>query len=402
MGLLTVEQINELRRYLEDHGLSYASLQTEMLDHICCDMEMYMEQGLGFEEALDKVKSEIPKTQLKKIQAETMEAINKKIKPTSILMYASFALLVLATLFKLLHLQGAGWVLIFSFGSLALTFITGLLSNPLIREKERGRGALFALAVMILMFLASLCFQLLHLPGTAFLRQVAVLASIILLSSYAIYCYIRPQKVSHHLIMQYIKKEGFGIEKSLIILLVLGTAVKFFWQDDFLFVIFFMLLFSFASVFYFVSSWQYYVNEQAHPIWKWVLLVVSIMAYVLFMLPTIRLIGEPLRIAMVWGTITFVPSVMAIYYFVRSNDTQRVLLGSLSFVISVLGGVNWMAKLNFLSVPESQYLLSFAYNPVVFVGLFIAFIVFFKRPMFRGLLLMTLGMFIFSYQMQGI
>ena len=126
------------------------------------------------------------------------------------------------------------------------------------------------------------------------------------------------------------------------------------------------------------------------------------MAYVLFMLPTIRLIGEPLRIAMVWGTFTFVPSVMAIYYFVRSNDTQRVLLGSLSFVISVLGVVNWMAKLNLPSVPESQYLLSFAYNPMVFVGLFIAFIVFFKRPMFRGLLLMTLGMFIFSYQMPGI
>lgn len=402
MGLLTAGQIGELRRYLEDHGLSYASLQTEMLDHICCDMEMYMEQGLGFEEALDKVKSEIPKTQLKKIQTETMEAINKKIKPTSILMYASFALLVLATLFKLLHLQGAGWVLIFSFGSLALTFVTGLLSNPLIREKERGRGGLFALTVIILMFLASLCFQLLHLPGTAFLRQVAVLASIILLSGYAIYCFVRSQKVAEHLIMAYVKKEGFRIEKSLIILLVLGAGVKLFWQDDFLFVIFFMLLFSFASVFYFVSSWQYFFHKEAHPAWKPTFLVVAIIAYALFMLPTIRLIGAQARILMVWGTFVFVPMVTGMYYFIRSNDNQRILLGLVSFMVSILSAVNLVAKVGLTTAAESQYLLNGVYHPAVFAGLLIAFIVFFKRPVFRALLLMTLGMFIFSYEMPGI
>ncbi|MDN5204146.1 hypothetical protein QQ008_22325 [Fulvivirgaceae bacterium BMA10] len=401
MGLLTSEQRKELRDYLEKHGLTFESLQTEMLDHICCDVEMYMTQGLAFEKALEKVKSEIPKNQLKKIQTETMEVLNKRISLTNILKYISFSLLLAATLFKILHLPGAGQLLLSSFVGLALTLFSGLFTSPLIREKERGRGALLALIVSITVFLTSLCFQLLHLPGTAFLRMTSVILLILILSTYAIYCYLHPDRASNHIIIEYLKKDGFNIEKTLIILFIFGTSLKF-WQNDFLFVVFFMLLFSYGSIFYFVKSWQYYFRKEVKSNEKLLLLFVSIIAYAAFVLPTIRLIEAPARIIMTWGTFSLVSLAIAIYYFFNSEDNQKLILGFFSFLVSVLAMINLIAKAIVVSPTDSQYLLGFAYSPVVFTILLALFVIFFKKPLFRALLLMTLGIFVFSYQLPGI
>ena len=79
MDLLTPDQVRALRDYLENHGLTYESLQTEMLDHICCDVEVNMEKGLEFEKAIEKVISKIPENQLKKYKRRLWKLQTRKL-----------------------------------------------------------------------------------------------------------------------------------------------------------------------------------------------------------------------------------------------------------------------------------------------------------------------------------
>ena len=401
MGILTPAQVSQLRIYLERSGLTFESLQTEMLDHICCDVELYMGQGLEFEEAIEKVKSQLPPNQFKKIQTETMDAINKKTRPTTILIYASFALLAMATLFKLLRFPGAGGMLIASFAGMAMALVSVLVTNPLIKEKRRGRAALVVLIAAIVAFLASLCFQLLQLPGFLLLRISSVTSFILILSGYAIYTYLHPEKAAGHILLQYVKKDGFGVEKSLIFLLVVGTVIKFFKPDP-TFVVFFVLLFIFGGIFYFISSWQYYFDGKASLRGKLALLAVSILAFAMFTLPAINSISYEVRVIIGWVACAMAPLAITIYYFTVSSDRQKLLLALFSLAIFNFSLLNLVIELDLTSTGTSQSLLGFIYNPVFFIFLLGLFIVFFKKPVFRALLIMALGIFVFNYPIQGI
>ncbi|MEQ9288252.1 MAG: hypothetical protein RIG77_15150 [Cyclobacteriaceae bacterium] len=399
---MTQEEIDRVRQLLTGMGLSDPSLQKELIDHVCCDVENYMAQGMGFEEAFEKTKNDIPKNQFRQIQKETMEVLNKKIRLTTVFTYLSFFMLVLATAFKLMRFPGAGHLLMASFVGLAITLLSGLVTHPLIRERGRGRVALFALSVSVILFLTSLCFQLLHLPGMSFLRGFSVISSILILSGYAVYSYLFPVKVERHLIMDYIRKESQGIEKSLIILFVFGTSLKL-WQNDFISVVFFMMLFSFGSLFYFICTWQYYQMKHAESISKPGALVISIIAYAMIMLPSmVNYIDVPLRILLVWGAYTLVAATVAVYYFRHSSENLRVVLGFLSLLVAVLCGANLLMKSVWAGTAVGEFYLGMVYSPFVYVGLFIALILFFKKPAFRALVLMSLAMLVHTYHLPGI
>jgi hypothetical protein len=300
-----------------------------------------------------------------------------------------------------MHWPGAGQILMVSFGGLAITLLLALFTNPLIRQKDNGRVALFALLVLVLIFIASIFFQLLHLPGAFFLRQTSVILSIALLSVYAVFAYINPGKVSEHLIMDYVNKDGLRIEKFLIVFLVLGTSLTL-WQNDFIFMVFFMLLFSFGSVFYFISSWKYYSNAQVQPLMKLLCLVVSILAFAMFMAPTMQIVAQPLRILLIWGAYVMVSIGVSLYYFLSSDDKQKWAIGLCSMLVSILMVINFIAKSGISNQGFSQSLLGLVYNPLVFAGLIAMFILFFRRPVIRALLIMTLAVLFVSHQLPGI
>jgi hypothetical protein len=402
MGLLTPDQVRTLRDYLEKHGLTYELLQSEMLDHICCDVEINMEKGLEFEEAIEKVTSEIPKNQFKKIQIETMEVLNNKIKPATRLTYISFGMLLLATLFKLMHWPGAGQLLIASFVILSFTLIVGSLSNPLIKKKDRGRGVLVVLVLAILAYMMSLCFQLLHLPGVSFWRSFSVSSSIIILSGYAIRHYVQPEVVSKHIILDYVKKDAWNIEKVLMALFVFGLSLKL-WQNDFVSIVYFMMFFAFGSVFYSIKCWPYFSEKVEKHSFRMSLLVISIIAYSLFMLPTLlHVIDVPTRILMIWSSSILVSLTIAIYYIFHSDDVHNYLLGFFSFLLAVVSTLNLTGKYFLQGTDLGQSLISISYHPFVMVGMAIILAFYFKRPLARGLFLMTLALYIHTYQMAGI
>jgi hypothetical protein len=402
MDLLTPDQVRALRDYLENHGLTYESLQTEMLDHICCDVEVNMEKGLEFEKAIEKVISKIPENQFKKIQTETLEATNKKIKPPTRLTYFSFGTLLLATLFKLMHWPGAGQLLIASFAILSFTLIVGSLSNPLIKEKDRGRGVLVVLVLAILAYMMSLCFQLLHLPRVSFWRFFSVSSSILILSGYAIRHYVQPEVVSKHIILDYVKKDAWNIEKVLMELFVFGLSLKL-WQNYFVSIVYFMMFFAFGSVFYSIKCWPYFSEKVEKSSFRITLLVISIIAYSLFMLPTLlHVIDVPTRILMIWSSSILVSLTIAVYYAFHSDDMHNYMLGFFSFLLAVLSALNLTGKYFLEGTTLGNSLVSIAYNPFVMLTMAGVLAFYFKRPVARGLFLMTLALYIHTYQMAGI
>ncbi|MFT7034650.1 MAG: hypothetical protein ACJA2S_003167 [Cyclobacteriaceae bacterium] len=360
MGLLTPDQVRELRDYLERHGLTYELLQTEMLDHICCDVEINMEKGLGFEEAIKKVTSEIPKNQFKKIQTETMEVANKTIKTSTRLTYVSFSALILATLFKLMHWPGAAQLLITSFVILALTLVVGSFNNPMIRKKNSGTGVLVVLVIAVMAYLASLCFQLLHIRGDDLLRSFSVSSYIITLSGYAIRHYLYPEVVSRHIILDYVKKEAWNIEKALLVLFVFGVSLKL-WQNDFVSIVYFMMFFAFGAGFYSIKCWPFFSEKVEKPGFRIALLAISIVAYSLFMLPTLlHVIDVPTRILMIWSSSILVSLTIAVYYVFHSDDIHNYLLGFFSFLLAVVSTLNLTGKYFLQSTDLGASLISTA------------------------------------------
>jgi hypothetical protein len=180
MGNLSASQLNNIRDFLTKNGMTYDQLQDEMVDHISCDIEHYMEEGDSFETSWKKVREEIPPVQLQTLQLQTMETISRKPSLSTLFAYLSFFLLFGASAFKILHLPWAGELLISSFASIAIALISGSIVGMYTYKAKTGAWLLITIVLSILVFLSSLTFQILHLPGATEIRTTSVLALCIL------------------------------------------------------------------------------------------------------------------------------------------------------------------------------------------------------------------------------
>ena len=125
---LTEKEIDKISSDIEQQGLTYTQLKNEILDHICCNIEAEMEQGMTFNEAYRKVKGEMGKKRIRQIQDETLFLISKKYRRMKRLMYvlgvAVPIMIIIASIFKVMHWPGAGLLI-----SLGL-FVTGAVFLP--------------------------------------------------------------------------------------------------------------------------------------------------------------------------------------------------------------------------------------------------------------------------------
>ena len=100
---------------LVSRGLTYDRLIDDVLDHVCCMVEEYMNQGTDFESSYDRVLKTIGEKRLPEIQHQTLLNLNKKfqrMKNFTYLFGMSSALITLiGALFKKMHWPGAGILL---------------------------------------------------------------------------------------------------------------------------------------------------------------------------------------------------------------------------------------------------------------------------------------------------
>jgi hypothetical protein len=183
MNELSEKEIDLISRNIDQQGLTFIQLKNEILDHICCQIEVEMDQGLLFNHAYRKVMEEMGKKRIREIQHETLSLISKKYRRMKRIMFAlgvAAPILILAgAAFKVNHWPGAGIIL-----TLALLMI-GLFFLPIfvmvrIRDTRRQNQPvplglyLSGLIPGIITMLGTL-FKVQHWPGASIMLTVGLI-----------------------------------------------------------------------------------------------------------------------------------------------------------------------------------------------------------------------------------
>ncbi|HMJ71161.1 MAG TPA: hypothetical protein VK508_19810 [Cyclobacteriaceae bacterium] len=219
MAGLNDKQRAELRDYLARQGLTFRPLLDEMTDHIACDIEERINAGMTYDEALKQAVSELPRDHFKSIQQETMETINRRFNLSKLFTYVGLASLLLGTIFKTLHLQGASGLVLISFFALAGALIASSVSGIYLNRQKKGAINILGVVGGTILFIAGYGFKIFHLPGADELIVAATVVSLAFMAVNTIYVY--KNVLGDNNLFSYLHaKHTPGIERFLLILLV--------------------------------------------------------------------------------------------------------------------------------------------------------------------------------------
>lgn len=112
MKKLNYKQIEIICTYVLQANLDDEALQNELIDHICCEVEVHLEGGKDFESALQLVLEEANLAQLQKIHQESVKLIQqgKEIERAIKIAQRGALLCGLGSMMILLKVPGEGWV----------------------------------------------------------------------------------------------------------------------------------------------------------------------------------------------------------------------------------------------------------------------------------------------------
>jgi hypothetical protein len=186
MAGLTQKEIRHLSREIEKQGLTYTELQQELLDHLCCDVEAEMEEGLEFVKALEKVKKSMGEDRIREIQEETLLLIYQKYRVMKKLMYIlgiiAPSLLIMGTLFKTQHWFGAGVLIVLSLFLLGAIYLPVFISVRIRDNRKAGKPANLAMHLigMIagIIFIAGAMFKIQHWPGASVMILLSAVVTV--------------------------------------------------------------------------------------------------------------------------------------------------------------------------------------------------------------------------------
>lgn len=186
MPELNLYHIDQITKDIRMQEIGFSHLFHDLVDHICCDVEYEMQQGMSFEEAYRRVKTKIGFRGLKKIQEETLYAVDTKYRNMKNLMkisgVAGTVMLGFAVIFKIQHLPGAGILL--SLGALVLAFLF-LPSALVVLWKETKSGKKLVLFISAFLagasFIFGMLFKIQHWPGASTVISVGIFTGVFLL-----------------------------------------------------------------------------------------------------------------------------------------------------------------------------------------------------------------------------
>lgn len=179
---VTAEQVAIIRKQVEQSGIINESLRDDVLDHLCCVVEIKLSKGSNFDQALKEASHELAPEGLIEIQRETVFLLN----PTKIILMKKIMYLIglitsigmtLGLTFKILHMPGADELFNFGFFGFTLVFL------PLItidRYKQNLHKALSERLRLILGFLSavligfSVLFKIFHRPNADVMLLIGI------------------------------------------------------------------------------------------------------------------------------------------------------------------------------------------------------------------------------------
>lgn len=170
---VTSDQVAIIKRQVERSGIVNEMLRDDVLDHLCCAVEIKLSKGKSFDAALQEALYELAPEGLIEIQTETVFLLNStKIirmkKVTYSIGLLSVMSFVLGWMFGMLHWLGARELSICGFLGFIFLYVPLLAFDRyktnirwLLSDKLKFiLGSISGLAMAI-----AIAFKLLHLPG---------------------------------------------------------------------------------------------------------------------------------------------------------------------------------------------------------------------------------------------
>ena len=184
MPELSIENIERIAREVKKQEIIFSHLAEELIDHICCDVEFEMQDGLTFYEAYRKVKQKMNPRRLKEIQEETLYAIDTKYRYMKNTMKISgvtgTVLSGFAALFKIQHWPGAGAMMTLGAAILAFVFLPSALGVLWKETHNKSRLLLFISAFFSgMFFILGILFKVQHWSGAGTLLTLATATGIL-------------------------------------------------------------------------------------------------------------------------------------------------------------------------------------------------------------------------------
>lgn len=170
---LSLEQVALVKEYVRQSGIRNPDLQNDVVDHLCCAIEIKMAGGAELQTALDEAAAELAPEGLIRIQDETVFLLNStkiiRMKKVTYTIGALSAMsFVLGWCFGMMHWLGARELSIFGLLGFVLLYVPLLIID---RFKTKIRWVLseklkFILgAISGLLLTGAVFFKILHLPG---------------------------------------------------------------------------------------------------------------------------------------------------------------------------------------------------------------------------------------------
>ncbi len=170
---LTDDQISLIEDRLEKEGVKHESLFEDLLDHLCCVVEIKLKRGLNFQEALASAIDELAPNGLDDLEKRTRFLLNsKRIIIMKKLMYLvgfiGAATFSVGTLFKIMHWPGANMASLIGLILLLLIFIPLWALDRYKYEISRALSArlkFFSGIASSVIIGMSIIFKIFHLQG---------------------------------------------------------------------------------------------------------------------------------------------------------------------------------------------------------------------------------------------
>ncbi|MCK5135353.1 MAG: hypothetical protein KAR19_06150 [Bacteroidales bacterium] len=186
MAELTDRELEILSKEIDKQGLTYTQLQKELLDHLCCDIEVKMDEGIEFLIALEEVRKQLENDRIQKIQEETLLLINQKYRMMKKFMYIlgtiAPSLLIVGAVCKLQHWPGAGVLITLGTFLLAAVYLPVFAMVSIRDTRKKGKRVnkpLYIAGVATgFIFLTGVLFKVMHWPGAGIALTFSVLLTV--------------------------------------------------------------------------------------------------------------------------------------------------------------------------------------------------------------------------------
>ena len=141
--ILTQEQVSAVKDVVMREGVTLPSLTDDVVDHLCCLVELQMYDGQSFERALTNAIKELAPAGLFKIQLETYYLLQSNQITMKKFIYGIGLLTTISMtngiMFKLLHMPGGEELFNYGFLTFAIFFLPAMAIMKLRQKTERPR-----------------------------------------------------------------------------------------------------------------------------------------------------------------------------------------------------------------------------------------------------------------------